>query len=139
MRHCHQKMFEEIGLKNTAQRDAVFHALERLHAPKTAEEIYLDTVAHKQDISLSTVYRILETFVEKEMIQKITLANQTSVLYELSHHEHEHHLICLSCKKVIRITGCPLENYEEEVASKHHFKVDHHQLYLYGYCADCQK
>lgn len=139
MNQCHQELFKSFGLKNTLQRDLVYHSLHDIVRPITAEEIHRYLKENKHDISLSTIYRILDIFLQKGIITKLILPDSDSLLYELSKKEHGHHLICLKCKRIIHIPGCPLGNYETKITEEAKFKVIRHQLDLYGYCEDCIK
>jgi Fur family transcriptional regulator, ferric uptake regulator len=136
---CHRDFFHQHQLKNTPIRDLVIHLLES-HSPLTMEKIFelVQKQMPKKKISYSTIFRILEQFLNVNIIEKIKLETETTPLYQLKHEHHHHQLVCTKCKHVITLHECPLENLDEKFAKVHHFQVHHHQFTLYGLCEDCQ-
>jgi len=130
-----QKILEAKGLKNTRQRKLVFSVLKAAEGPLSAEEIYIQLQGEK--INLSTVYRILEIFLQKEIVLKTNISDQKST-YEINHSEHRHYLICIKCKKVTPISGCPLRAYETYLTQKNQYIILEHKLEIMGICPDCQ-
>ncbi|MFP4286864.1 MAG: Fur family transcriptional regulator [Candidatus Izemoplasmataceae bacterium] len=127
------------GLKKTKHRLMVLNILDQETMFLSADDIYLKAKELDDSVSLSTIYRILEQFTKTDIVTPVTVDYSKQVLYELSHDEHTHHLICLGCKKVIHIKGCPIHNYQNEIASDYHFNIKNHKLDFYGYCESCQK
>ncbi len=134
-----ESLIRQTGLKRTQSRLAVLQILLEQREVLTADDIYETLRKQGALMNFSTVYRILELFTEKKLTEKIILPQSRKagfLLYTLS---HTHHLICLSCHKVVNIDDCPLHGFEEDLAQKTHFEIVGHYLELYGYCADCQK
>jgi Fur family ferric uptake transcriptional regulator len=137
MEHNHVS-FKDKGLKKTKQRNEIVEMIAHAKQPLTAEEIYLKLTKLKIVINLSTVYRTLETLVSKGVLTKVTLDNEAKNRYELVEgDEHHHHLICLTCNKIVSIELCPLDLFEKQVAKSYDFIVKKHKLELYGYCDKC--
>jgi Fur family ferric uptake transcriptional regulator len=132
-------LFSDKGLKNTKNRQLVLGVLREAELPLTAEDIYLCLKEVDATLSLSTVYRILDIFVEKELALKAGVAKDNAAMYELNDSSHKHHLVCLNCKKIQRVYNCPLEDFEKNVAKETDFSITGHRLELYGYCPECQK
>ena len=131
--------FKNCGLKSTVQRKLVFEILEAEQGPIAAEDIYLKIKEKKDDISLSTIYRILEMFVDKGIVIKTRIFNDKKFVFEINKLEHKHYLICTESKKSIEIDGCPLEKIEAELVEKTKYKIVGHKFDIYGYCPQCQK
>lgn len=129
LRHC--------GLKNTRHRSDVLDFLEQSAQPVPAERIYLALREKNADISLSTVYRILELLVEKDIVRKMNALEGGKSLFELNRMVHRHYLVCLGCHKMLPIDDCPLDEYEKQLPSKNGFYATGHNLEIYGYCRDC--
>jgi Fur family ferric uptake transcriptional regulator len=88
-------------------------------------------------ISLATVYRILASFEEKEIIIKHNFGNEQAI-YELkSTTEHHDHLICISCGKVIEFTDYEIEALQLQIAKINDFQLINHSLNIYGKCSNC--
>jgi Fur family ferric uptake transcriptional regulator len=86
-------------------------------------------------LGLATVYRNLKRLVADGTAQIITLPGETP-RYEISDSAHHHHFQCTTCRRVYDIPGCP-GNLRR--MAPHGFKVEHHDVTLYGRCSDCGK
>jgi Fur family ferric uptake transcriptional regulator len=137
MKTCHKDFFQDHGLKNTPSRDAVFHALEA--ELMTADKLYQTLTEQGHSLSFSTVYRILEKFLEKNIVEVVKFHNEASVYYQLKNHDHHHQLVCTTCHHIENIEECPLESIEHSVADKHQFIIESHQMIFYGICKHCQE
>mgnify|MGYP001016173531 CR=1 FL=1 len=126
------------NLKSTKHRNALLETLEQSGLPLTAEELFLRLKEKNVSISLSTVYRILETLVDKGFVIRSQLATGNKALYELSHKDHHHHLHCVRCRQIFPVDGCPLEDYEQLLADRFGFTVTGHNLEVFGYCEKCK-
>lgn len=131
-----QQAMQRSGLKRTKQRECVYAVLEEADAPINAEQIYKELLS--ESINLSTVYRILESFVEKNIAIKTTLGQSVTAIYELNRQEHKHHLICVECHSIVAISGCPLAHYVEELSKSSHYQILEHKLEITGICPNCQ-
>lgn len=132
-----KKILLEKGIKPTCQRKIVLSVLERQKEPVCARELFLKAVEFSGSLSLATVYRALEIFEEKGIVTKTSIDPDGTARYEINDDIHKHHLICNSCKKILAIEGCPLEEYEKKLVSKTGFRITRHKLNLYGICPDC--
>lgn len=133
-----KEVFNREGLKSTRHRNAVLSILQKSQEPIAAEAVYLKLKEEGASISLSTVYRILETLVLKELVLKSNIVNESKGLFEINRMEHKHHLVCVGCKKMISIDGCPFEEYEKSIQGTNGFDITGHRLEIYGYCAQCK-
>lgn len=130
---------KNCNLKNTKHRQSILEYLSFCTQPVSAEDIFLKLKSDNISINLSSVYRILDTFVEKDIAIKSNLTDSDTALFELNRHQHLHHFICKGCNKIFPIEGCPLADYEKVLEKKFNFSVTGHRLEIYGYCAECSK
>ena len=146
MIHTHDKLPEipifpeDTGLKKTKQREEVFQILALAEEPMGAQEIYQHLLTHtgnKSAYAISTVYRILAAFEEKNLVSKSTLPGGENAVYELNR-GHRHYALCLGCHKLIPLEHCPFEHRMLPDMSSSEFTVTGHKLELYGYCKDCK-
>jgi len=133
-----KEMLESRGIKLTRQRLGLLEQLKKADGPVTAEQLFLNLREEASAISLSTVYRILDAFELKGLVEKVVSADENKAIYELNRHEHGHHLICTQCKVRMTITGCPLAGYEESLARSTNYRITGHRLEVYGLCPKCQ-
>jgi Fur family transcriptional regulator, ferric uptake regulator len=88
-----------------------------------------------------TVYRTLQTFVEKGIIHTIPTPDN-SIRYALCkdecseghHHDHHVHFICSNCKK----TYCLDDVVTPEVRLPKGYTADHVEVVVEGVCKDCK-
>ena len=127
------------GIKNTRQRLAVLDVLVSSGKPLTAEEIYLEVRDSCDNLSLSTVYRILDTLCKKDIVTRSGLMEGGRALFELISDVHSHNLICIKCHDIIPLDGCPLLSFENELAKTTGYSISGHKLEVYGICPKCNK
>src|SRR5690554_2852225 len=132
-------MLAEKGLKNTSYRQFLLKLLEEAKVPLSVEELYLRIKKDKPKVSLSTVYRAMDTLSDKRLAKKTTLLDDGVARYEFNTKEHKHHLVCLGCSEIIAISDCPFTCYKESIENETGFLVQGHKLELYGYCPVCKK
>jgi Fur family peroxide stress response transcriptional regulator len=80
------------NLKITPQRMAVLEALDSLKQHPTADNIIEFIRKNHPNIAIGTVYKTLETFVEKGIIQKVK-TDKDVMRYDYIMDKH-HHLYC---------------------------------------------
>ena len=88
----------EKGLKVTPQRMAILEAIITLRNHPTAENIIEFIRKNHPNIATGTVYKILETFVEIQLIQKVKTENDV-MRYDAEMSNH-HHLFCKDTEKI---------------------------------------
>jgi len=136
---CYEDELKQSGLKITKNRKAIIDMLVQSGHPITAEQIYFELKENKVEINLSTIYRTLEALEDKGLVTKLNIMDNDRMYFEYNNLGHRHYLVCLGCKKILTIQGCPLESYEKVLEKETQFTMIGHRLYLYGYCLDCQK
>lgn len=124
------------GLKKTASRRLVLDILCEAEKPLTANDIFSALSAKGENACLSTIYRILDVFTEKEMITKTTIMDSEKALFELNH-GHTHYAVCLGCQKMVPIAHCPMEEHFPSFGDD--FQVTGHKVEIYGYCKKCRE
>ncbi len=123
--------------RQTNQRRAILRALEQAPGPLTPQEVLETASQEHQGLGLATVYRNLNALVTQGDIVTVHLPND-STRYEISGGGHHHHFRCERCQQVFELTAkCPVAILEG-VTLPGGFKVEHHELTLYGLCPNCQ-
>ena len=124
-------------LKRTKQRVVVRQILCDARTPLSALEIFRK-IGNLDGFAISTVYRILNVFEEKNMVQKTTLMGEEMARYSLQSDHHSHYATCLKCHIQLPIKNCPLEHNLMEM-QQDDFVVTCHKIELYGYCKNCKQ
>ncbi|MFT4269314.1 MAG: transcriptional repressor [Xenophilus sp.] len=121
--------------RGTRQRAAIRTAIDAAGRPLLPQEILALAQGEVAELGLATVYRNLKLLAEAEEIRVVELPGEAP-RYESAQHSHHHHFQCRACQRVFDVHGCA-----EDFAgwAPHGFRVDGHELTLYGLCADCAK
>ena len=127
------------GIKSTRQRLAVISELYASGSPMTAEEIFLRVHDCCENLSLSTVYRILDLLCKNGIVTKSGLIDGGKAMYEITPEAHTHNLICVKCHKITPLADCPLLEYENDVEQSTGYRISSHKLEVYGICPKCSK
>lgn len=88
----HRIDIKNSRLKVTPQRMAVLDALNDLHEHPTAEKIKEYVVKNHPNIAVGTIYKTLETFIEKGLVQKVK--TESGIMRYDAILEKHHHLYC---------------------------------------------
>ena len=127
----------QASIRVTSQRETVLDILKSSPIPLNINQIKEGFPEGFMD--QSTLYRILDLFVSKNLITKTVLIDPMQSVYGYKHKQHRHLLICINCQTINVISGCPLHGYEEQVAQESGYVIMDHQLELYGLCPTCQQ
>ncbi len=79
----------EKGLKVTHQRIVVYQAVVNTNMHPTADQVYDLIKGNNPSITLATVYKTLETFVENRLINKVSTP-QGTMRYDARTDNHNH-------------------------------------------------
>lgn len=125
-------------MKNTKARAKILEILKQAQIPLSADEI----IAKLNDptINVSTVYRTLKTFEEKQLVtREISLKDRQSY-YSLHHSdEHYHILECVKCHEKIKLDYCPYDEANEKIFKETGFTITDENKTIYGLCNKCKK
>jgi Fur family transcriptional regulator, ferric uptake regulator len=85
-----------------------------------------------------TLYRELDFLEDKQIIQKVDLADGWQ-RFEFIDRPHHHHAVCVKCKK---IEDVELEHdnadLEKLIKTKNNFQILRHTLEFFGLCGECK-
>lgn len=137
-----QDKLQKQQIRLTRKRKAILRALaEEPESHLSAEEIYLKIKQANDKIGLATVYRTLDLFTEAGIVHTVDFGDgcrRFELVSDTASHYH-HHLLCLSCGKIIEFDQDLLEHLEHKAEEKTGFFITNHSLRFYGYCRECHK
>ena len=119
--------------RSTRQRAAIRAAIEQAQRPLSPPEVLAASQADVPALGMATVYRNLKLLLEAGEITAVNLPGD-SARYEPSHQAHHHHFQCTACERVFDVHQCPGDLAR---LAPQGFVVEHHELTLYGRCAEC--
>lgn len=126
------------GLKITKARTEILEIfLTDIEKSLNAEEIFSKVRHMGKNINLSTIYRTLEIFLEKLILDRFVLENGVAV-YKIHRETHKHILECDVCHKEIEVP-CPIKQIEEILKEQTGFTLTDHSLKMKGVCNKCKK
>lgn len=125
------------GLRATSARVALLASLSELgHA--TVEQLHAVLVIAAPSMSLSTVYRTLESLAEHDLVRHAHLGGTVPSYYLAGGVEHAH-LVCSSCGGVEDLHGQTLLRFVSEIAQVAGFTTNTSHLSIEGLCSACQQ
>lgn len=132
------EILKQKGYKLTSQRKEILNVLNGA-VPLSAQEIHNFLQKKNIDADLATIYRSLEMLVETGIICQLEFG-EGKKRYELIDVEnHHHHLICNNCGDIKDISLNKEEQLFKQVALLSSFKIQSHNLEIFGLCSKCQK
>ncbi len=121
------------GLKATPQRTELINEIFASgHA--SIEMIYKGMKNKFPAISAATIYKIINVFLERNIINEIHIAVGKN-RYELKKKPHAHH-ICTICYKIFDLY-LNSESLLKQVENKGYSPI-RYEMYFYGICPDCR-
>ena len=127
--------------RNTEQKEILIKYL-KINANKhlNISEIQKDL---SNEIGLTTVYRIINSLVQKGIVSKIPLENSQGFCYqynsEKEHCSNHYHLICEKCNKTIHIENDNIKKVLKEIENENQFKINNNRIVFYGLCDKCME
>jgi Fur family peroxide stress response transcriptional regulator len=127
----------EHGLAFTPQRRAILRAVLDADDHPTADRVRAALARRRVRVSRATVFRTLETFSRLGLITKACHPG-SSVRYDRRTDRH-HHLVCLSCDRVIDIQDVRLDALPVPDTRRLGFTVSDFKVQLRGLCRECRE
>jgi Fur family ferric uptake transcriptional regulator len=130
------ELLRERGLRVTAQRLAVLHAVPR-ESHVTADTVAESVRAEVGSISLQGVYDALGALVEAGLVRRIQPAGSPA-LFEARVADNHHHVICRDCGRVADIDCAIGDAPCLHAADDSGFDIDEAEVVYWGRCPDCK-
>lgn len=124
------------GLRATSQRALILEIIRRGHLD--ADEIYRQAREKQANISLSTVYRTLRMFKKLGLVAELHF-DEEHHHYEVKPSAEHHHLVCLSCGKVMEFKYPLSPRMKRNILREKDFEVTGVEIRMTGYCSKCRK
>ncbi|MEA1983815.1 MAG: Fur family transcriptional regulator [Campylobacterota bacterium] len=129
---------KQKGIKNTRAKSALLQILKNNSAPMDVNTLHKEC-QKMTSVNLVTVYRTLQQFHEKRLVQEFLDKDSVTQYEYISLESRAHpHFQCQTCNKVFCLGELSFEDalYFSNMASKH--KVNTINITLNGVCAECQ-
>lgn len=126
------------GLRNTSQRALILEIVRQGNGHLDADEVYRRARQKKPRLSLSTVYRTMQTLKRLDLIEEVHI-DETHHHYEIKRSSEHHHLVCIGCGRVIEFRYPLTEQVKKNVPEASDFEITGSEIRMTGYCGSCQK
>jgi Fur family ferric uptake transcriptional regulator len=122
----------------TTQRRLLLELIRDADGHIDAKELYRRASARDESIGSATVYRTLNLFKELGLVNEVRLG-KIRCYYEIKESQEHQHLVCQGCGKVIEFQNPYFQKLIKAVRREHGFNVTKAELYLEGYCPECEE
>ena len=122
----------------TNQRALIMQIIRQGEGHLDADEIYHRARKKHPRLSLSTVYRTLQTLKKLGLIEELHF-DETHHHYEMKPSTEHHHLACIGCGLVVEFNH-PLSRYiKKNIPKAKDFDITETEVRMAGYCAKCRR
>ncbi|HXV63223.1 MAG TPA: Fur family transcriptional regulator [Vicinamibacteria bacterium] len=125
----------ERGLAMTVQRRVILDELVRRKDHPTADQIYDSVRDRLPEISRTTVYRVLDTFVKVGAIQKVLHPGAVARFDPIR--ERHHHLICERCGELFDLRAEAVPDVALPTLADG-FLIEDYTINFSGICSGCR-
>jgi Fur family transcriptional regulator, ferric uptake regulator len=119
------------GRRVTGQRRVIAEVISEAYDHPDVQEVFARASARDPRISLSTVYRTLNMFMEIGLIEAHSFEGGRARV-ERATGVHHDHLIDIETGQVIEFTSDMIESLQAEIARRYGYELTGHKLELYG-------
>jgi Fe2+ or Zn2+ uptake regulation protein len=138
-RRAHSQVAEELsrhGLRATRQRIAALRLLRRLTGHPTAAELHARLLRAHENLSLKTVYEILDALVRAGLASRVTAAGEP-YRYEARLEAHDH-AMCRICGRLDDVPPRADSAIRGRASAPEGFRVERIDLTIRGVCRRCR-
>ncbi len=126
--------------RKTEQKEILVKYLkENANEHLTIQKIHGDL---QDEIGLTTIYRIINSLIEKGIVTKIPLENKQGCCYRYnskSEQCHNHyHLICEKCNNLVHFESDEIKKISKQAEENEEFQIDNDRIVFYGVCKNCK-
>ncbi len=126
--------------RNTEQKEILIKYLkEHKNEHLTIKQISLDL---KNNLGLTTIYRIINSLIEEGTVTKIPFENKQGYCYRYNSFDNNcknhYHLICEKCNKLYHFESKEVEKLNKEAIDEEGFEINNDRVIFYGICKNCK-
>lgn len=111
---------KQKGLKITPQRVTIYDAIVKLKNHPTADNIIEYIRKNHPNISVGTVYKVLDAFVEHNLLKKVK--NDKDIMRYDAVMDHHHHLYCIETERIVDFEDTSLDKLLSKYFEKNKIK-----------------
>jgi len=124
------------GLRITSQRALILEVIQQGEGHLDADEVYRRARERQPRLSLSTVYRTLQTLKKLGLVEELHF-DEEHHHYEIKPSTEHHHLVCLGCGRVVEFQYPLVRLVKRNVTEAKDFEITSSEVRMTGYCPKC--
>lgn len=128
---------DTTGIRVTRQRALILEVIQRGQGHLDVDEIYRRARVKEHRLSLSTVYRTIQTLKKIGLVEEVHI-DATRHHYETKQVADHYHLICLGCGRVIEFSYPLARHIKKTIPDAKDFDIVSTELRATGYCRRCR-
>jgi Fe2+ or Zn2+ uptake regulation protein len=135
--HKFRELCRQRDLAVTHQRTIIYEALVSMSGHPTPEQVYERVRQQIPSISLATVYKTINTFLETGIVHEASL-HHGSIRLD-SNLEPHHHMVCTKCKAIFDLEQEAIGPVLMNRTLPNGFRVQRFSVEVLGLCERCAK
>ena len=133
------RTLKRAGLRSTRARVLMLEFFQQhAHEHLGADRVYSLLNEEARNVSLSTVYRVLNELTNAKLLSGIAFGGGHRA-YELNDGVRHDHIVCTVCGSIREFFDPQIEARQQAVADDLDFAVSGRQLVVFGLCAQCKE
>ena len=137
LEYC-RRVLNASGLRATSQRALILGVIRRRRGHLDADEVYRQAREKQPRLSLSTVYRTLQTLKKLGLVEELHF-DEAHHHYEIKPSTEHHHLVCLGCGQVVEFKYPLIRLVKRRVTEARDFEIIDSEIRMTGYCSRCRR
>ena len=133
-----RRALDTLGLRITSQRALILEVIRHGKGHLDADEVYRLAREKQPRLSLSTVYRTLQTLKKLGLVEEVHF-DEAHHHYEIKPSTEHHHLVCLGCGRVIEFQYPLTRLVKRKVTEAKDFEITGSEIRMTGYCPTCRQ
>jgi len=126
------------GLRITNQRTLILDIIRQGRGHLDADEVYRRARKKQPRLSLSTVYRTLQTLKKLGLVEEVHF-DDAHHHYEIKPSTEHYHLVCLGCGRVVEFQYPLAHMVKRNVTEAKDFEITGSEVRMTGYCSRCRQ
>jgi Fur family ferric uptake transcriptional regulator len=133
----HRQRLRDAGYKLTRARLTVLDVIEDSGGHITSANVLSEVERRDSSIGRASIFRTLDLLTRLNIVRPTYLGNNTTPSYVLMPDGHHHHVVCISCNRIIEFDDCGLSDLKQKLEARYGLHIIGHLLEFYGECETC--
>ncbi len=125
-------------MRQTSERFAILRAVYDIDGTFTIEELEQTMQNRRFHVSRGTLYLTTQLLVQANLLIRHPFSSSSAVFERIIDDRPRSYQICSNCHRITRIKSKELASSLESYHPRS-FSISHRIVYVYGFCASCQR